>query len=362
MEITSATKASGYRGMNRRDFLKLGGAGLIGASMLGAAGCGGGGGGGNGGGGDSSTSLNIGYIGDVHGGGLVAAANEQGFWEQANLDAQLSSFTDGPTQIQALGSGELDVAYIGPGALWLPASGRGTLVTLDSLSTADTIITRPGEIGSLEELRGKRVGAPEGTSGEMILLLALDRAGLTMDDIEFVSMSPDSIVTAFVSGQIDAAAPFPPGANEILRQVSEAEVLIDTGDFAPEYAFPEVWVARNELVQNEPESVKAFLRAFVLANDWRANHVDETVTLTSELAGTPERGNRFLAERTDWLTSQEIVQANDSGDTFQWMSSLQDLFLRAGVLDEESDPQDFVNTELLAEVVGESGGGTTTSG
>src|ERR687897_2198321 len=34
------------RGMSRRDFLKIGGAGLAGAALLGTAGCGGGGGGG----------------------------------------------------------------------------------------------------------------------------------------------------------------------------------------------------------------------------------------------------------------------------------------------------------------------------
>jgi multiple sugar transport system substrate-binding protein len=36
------------RGISRRDFLKIGGAGLAGAALLGAAGCGGGGGGGTG--------------------------------------------------------------------------------------------------------------------------------------------------------------------------------------------------------------------------------------------------------------------------------------------------------------------------
>ena len=40
--------ASGGRGMSRRRFLKLGCAGLVGASLLGSVGCGGGGEGGRG--------------------------------------------------------------------------------------------------------------------------------------------------------------------------------------------------------------------------------------------------------------------------------------------------------------------------
>lgn len=366
MSRTTNGRGAPNRGaMNRRDFLKLGGAGLAGLSLMGVAGCGGGEGSqGNTGGGGDSPSLNIGYIADVHGGGLVAVANEQGYWEEAGVNPNLSSFVNGPNQIQAMSAGELDIGYIGPGALWMPASGRAKVVVLDSLSYADTIIARPSDVGSLQELQGKRVGAPEGTSGEMVLNLALERAGLTKDDIEFVPMQPDTVVSTFISGDIDAAAPFPPGANTILEQVSEAEILVSTRDFYPDYTFPEVWVARNEVVEERPEAVKAFLRAFVLANDWRADHVEETVDLTSELAGTPREGNAFLAEKTDWLTSRDILEANQNGDTYQWMGGLQDLFMQIGQLEEKTPAEEWTNVDLFSQVVEEMApsGSTTTGG
>ncbi|MEJ7871917.1 MAG: twin-arginine translocation signal domain-containing protein, partial [Rubrobacteraceae bacterium] len=47
--VLSEALAFTGRGMNRRDFLKLAGAGAAGAALLGVAGCGGGGGGGGGG-------------------------------------------------------------------------------------------------------------------------------------------------------------------------------------------------------------------------------------------------------------------------------------------------------------------------
>lgn len=53
----------GVVGMTRRDFLKISGAGLVGAALLGVAGCGGGGGGGNSGngGGGGGNTLTVGY-------------------------------------------------------------------------------------------------------------------------------------------------------------------------------------------------------------------------------------------------------------------------------------------------------------
>src|SRR5918994_7440723 len=44
-ERNEGSRVSAARKLNRRDFLKMGGAGLAGAALLGAAGCGGGGGG-----------------------------------------------------------------------------------------------------------------------------------------------------------------------------------------------------------------------------------------------------------------------------------------------------------------------------
>ena len=75
----------GARRVSRRDFLKIGGAGIAGAALLGVAGCGGGGGGGQqggGGGGGGGNNLVVGYDqepailnGFIVGGDLVATAD-----------------------------------------------------------------------------------------------------------------------------------------------------------------------------------------------------------------------------------------------------------------------------------------------
>lgn len=83
---TSKHEARGAIPVSRRDFLKVGGAGLAGAALLGVAGCGGGGGtggsGGGGGGGGSTDTLIVGYYeepailnGFISGGDLAATAD-----------------------------------------------------------------------------------------------------------------------------------------------------------------------------------------------------------------------------------------------------------------------------------------------
>jgi NitT/TauT family transport system substrate-binding protein len=108
---------------------KLIGTVAVGATVaLALAGCAGSGGGeASEGGGEApleTIDVNFGYIPDFNGTSLLAIAEDQGIWEEHGLNVTTSSFTNGPLQIQALGTGDLDFGYIGPGAMWLPASGQ----------------------------------------------------------------------------------------------------------------------------------------------------------------------------------------------------------------------------------------------
>jgi NitT/TauT family transport system substrate-binding protein len=104
----------------------------------------------------------VGYIADFHGASITAVANRLDLWKKHGLTPDIKSFTNGPIQIQALGAGDLDFGYIGPGALWLPISGRAKLISMNVVGYSDRVIAQPG-IKSVRELRGKTVAVPEGT-------------------------------------------------------------------------------------------------------------------------------------------------------------------------------------------------------
>src|ERR1700749_3827466 len=113
-----------------------------------------------------------------------------------------------------MNAGGRDYRYSGPRAIWWPAAGNAKIIAMNSLGNADRVIAQPG-ITDLSQLKGKKVGVPDGTSGDMILTLALAKAGLTTKDIQRVPMDAPTIVTAFDSGQIDAAGIWYPLINTI---------------------------------------------------------------------------------------------------------------------------------------------------
>ncbi|MFB4291842.1 aliphatic sulfonate ABC transporter substrate-binding protein [Nonomuraea sp. ATR24] len=193
---------------------------------------------------EDGSTVRFGYISDYNGASLLAIADKQGLWEKQGLTPEIKVFTNGPLQIQALGAGDLDFGYIGPGAMWLPASGKAKVVAVNTLAYADRVIARPG-IASIRDLKGKKVGVPEGTSGDMVLNLALRKAGMTVEDIEKVPMDPATVVSAFAAGQIDGAGIWYPLIDTIKAKVPGTVELASTKEF-PDNSFPTAFVSGNE--------------------------------------------------------------------------------------------------------------------
>ncbi|HEX2915718.1 MAG TPA: aliphatic sulfonate ABC transporter substrate-binding protein [Chloroflexia bacterium] len=296
--------------------------------------------------------LRIGYIGDTHGGGIISVANDKGYWKQAGITPSIKSFSNGPLQITAMAAGDLDIAYIGPGAAWLAAQGQAVIVTVDSLNTGDYLIASPSSgVTSINDLKGKKVGVPLGTSGEMILQLALQKAKIDPKDVQITNLDPAAVVTAFIGGQIDVAAIWSPLSSQIKQRMPDAKFLVDDTAFFPTYTFPQMWVASPKLVKENPEAVKRFLKAFILANDYRAAHIDEMINLTAKLTGAPAADLKNQTQTTQWLTSADIQKANTDGSTMKWFNGLVQMFLLIKKLPNAVPAENFVNTDLFAQAL-----------
>lgn len=287
-----------------------------------------------------TIEVNFGYIPDFNGTSLLAIAEDQGLWEEHGIDATTSSFTNGPLQIQALGTGDLDFGYIGPGAFWLPASGQAKIVALNTLGRADRVVAQPG-IETVEDLKGKTVAVPEGTSGDMILTLALEDAGMTKDDVELVPMEPPAIVAALSSGQVDAAGFWYPALATVKEQVPDLVELADNTDFEDTVAFPTAFVAGNDVVADDPEKVDAVLAVLRAAMAYRTENMDETIELTAGFNDLDPADVEADAANVQVLSAEEIDEITQDGTTDTWLSGMQDYFVGTGQLPEAVEPSEF---------------------
>lgn len=297
-------------------------------------------------GGEKLEDISFGYINDYNGASLLAIAKDQGYWEDHGLNVKTSVFTNGPLQIQAMGAGDLDFGYIGPGAMWLPASGQAKLAAINTLGKADRVIAQPG-ITSVEGLRGKKIGIPEGTSGDMILTLALKKAGMTKADVQAIPMDPATIVSAFASGQIDGAGIWYPLLGNIKKQVPDLTELAKNGDFSEEVAFPTAFVAGNDVVEKKEESVVKVLAALRDAMKFRTQNPDKTIELTAAMLAVDPEQVKADAANVNILSVEEIDKLTQNGSVNEWLTGLNDYFVRAGKLKAPVDPSTYYLGELF---------------
>jgi len=292
-----------------------------------------------------TIAIRMGYLPDYLGCSLVAIANDQDLWSKHGLSVDLKRFTNGPLQVQALTSQSLDFGFLGAGAMWLPADGKAKVIAINAIGFTDRVIARY-DIKTLEDIRGKKVGIPEGTSGDMMFRLALQKAGMTASDVDIVTMDPSTLVTAFVSGQVDVAGIWYPLVGVIRERVPDLNEISKTADFYPEYAFPNAFFASNEIIDANPEAVKRLIAVLKEANDFRAADMDRAVRITADFIGIPADKIAEEASNVKTLTTAELAQMTEDGTIQGWLKTMNDMFRTFGKLQGDVDPSTYYVTDF----------------
>lgn len=292
-----------------------------------------------------TDQVRVGYIADFWGASATAVATEQGLWEKHGLDADTKVFTNGPLQIQALGTNSLDFGYIGPGALWLPASDKARVVAISSVGNSDRILAREG-VTSLADLKGKKVAVPEGTSGDMLLGLALEAAGMSRDDLEIVTADPATVVSAFAAGQVDGAAIWYPFVDVIRKANPGIVELAKNADF-PQNQFPAAFVTNPATVTDRPELVGKFIAVMKEAGDWRHANPAETIKITADFLGVDAAVLEQEATMGTSFTAEDLAAKSKDGTINSWLDGMAAIYVKQGKLEKALPAADYYTADLF---------------
>lgn len=93
----------------------------------------------------------------------------------------------------------------------------------------DMVIARPG-IGSVEELKGKKIGVEIGFVSHLLLLEALKQNGMGEADVELVYIPTNETPQVLVSGQVDAIVAWQPNSGAALGLVPASKAVFTSAD------------------------------------------------------------------------------------------------------------------------------------
>jgi NitT/TauT family transport system substrate-binding protein len=295
------------------------------------------------------VSLNIAYMPNYGSLWAIENAIDQGYLEDEGITVTLTEFQDGPTIIAAMESGSIDIGYIGQGAHKLCVNGQATIFALSHISNGDALIGGEG-ITSIEDLAGKQVAYSSGTSSEDILVNSLNSVGMTMDDIVAVDMDASAIVTAMISGGVDAAATWSPNSLKILEEVPGATKLTDNMTFSDQTVSLASWICMPTYADENRDILVRFTRALFKAMDYAANdHQEETAALiAAQIAGDQDTVYEQRGD-ADWLTGKEVAEGAADGTVEGYYELQKQNFIAAGAVEVDPPVSDYVLLDVMVE-------------
>lgn len=207
---------------------------------------------------------NIGYI-NILPAALPLVTEASGIYDSVGVDATVTAFSDGPSTVQGLVSGQLDGAYVGYTLAYLWANNGAPVRILGKAANIDLVVmARQGSgITSLADLAGRKVGSPpNGTPPDVIFRgLVLPEADLTGDDIEQIKGPPPSLLPGLASGQFEAAVMPEPFGTLAKLQIDPVQVF-DISEILPEsVSVGTVFVTTQRVLDEKPDLVAALAEA-----------------------------------------------------------------------------------------------------
>lgn len=212
------------------------------------------------------------------------------------LQAQWLEITSGTKQAQALASGDLDIGGVMNTASVLMAESEGNPVRIVAGVSRPTdvfaVVAGKNGVRKMANLKGKTIAGPKGTVLHQLLVAALAREGITMQQVKFVQMDIPMAFAAMQSGQVDAALL---AANFVINaQKDGAQVLTRaTGVVTPLLAM----TTSEKFLREHPDRVKAVVAAHDEAWRWIQANRDAAIALGARLQGVSVEDARQLY---DW--------------------------------------------------------------
>ncbi len=238
--------------------------------------------------GERTTVVRVGYFPNItHSQALIGMAPSSGAFQKAFGDkvrVEGKVFNAGPSAIEALFAGEIDLTYIGPNPAingYARSKGEALRIIAGATSAGAVLVVRQDAgISSAADLAGKRIATPElGNTQDVAARHYLLSNDLRLQEkggtVSILPVSNPDILTLFIKQEIDAAwVPEPWGAR--LVHDGGGKIMLDERSLWPDGRFVTTHlIARTKFLKQYPDLVKTWLGAHIDLTRWIQEHPDD---------------------------------------------------------------------------------------
>jgi NitT/TauT family transport system substrate-binding protein len=236
--------------------------------------------------------MRVGYFPNItHSQALIGMA--RGDFQTAlgeSVEIQATQFNAGPSAIEAIFAGQIDLTYIGPNPAingFIKSEGKALRIVCGATSGGAAFIVRPAAgIQTAADLAGKKIASPQlgNTQDVALRRFILDNGMKTLEQggtVEVVPTNNPLILDMFRLGEIDGAWVPEPWASRLVVE-GGGEVFLDERDLWPETNGEFVTahiIVNTKFLEQHPDMVKAWIHAHVEITEWELDHPAEAQEL-----------------------------------------------------------------------------------
>ena len=298
--------------------------------------------------------LKIGYS-DWPGWVAWEIAIEKDWFADAGVEVEFEWF-DYVASMDAFAAGQLDaVAMTNGDALVTGATGAQSVMILinDYSNGNDMVVAAPG-VDSVEDLKGKKVGVEIGFVSHLLLLNALEKAGMSEADVELVNVPTNETPQVLASGEVDAIVAWQPSSGQALSMVAGSKAVYTSAD-EPGLIYDVLAVSPSSLAANR-DAWKTVLQVWYKAVDYLNDPAtrDEAVSIMASRVGLSPAEYAAFIDGTKILTLEEakpFLEKSDEFSSIYGSSKIADDFnVNNQVYDTAQDIDSYIDTSLMNEL------------
>lgn len=195
------------------------------------------------------------------------------------------------------------------------------------------------------------------SSAHVLVYDILEQHGMNANtDVNLINLGVNEMVSAFQSGEIDAAAAWTPAFEKLLA-LPDAHLLVNDESFSlwKEYELgpgPDMLVASREFIDKNPELAKKFLSGFFRSIEFLKANTDESAEIIKEYTGLELEEQKNTLKAITWYGLDEQKEFMvDPGTFITGLEMLSDFLVNHELLDSKPDISEYINVEVLPESI-----------
>ncbi len=252
--------------------------------------------------------VRVGHFPNItHSQALIGKAN--GWFERAlasEARVEWKTFNAGPSAIEALFAGAIDLTYIGPNPAitgYVRSQGEALRVVAGTTSGGAALVVRADAgIQRPEDFRGKKIASPQlGNTQDVALRAWLHGHKLRLrekgGDVQVIPIANPDQLTLFLKREIDAAWAPEPWASRLIREAN-GRLFFDERELWPKGEF----VTAHLIV-----STKFLKQHRALVKKWMQAHVELTEWINKNLPEAKRTLNQQIKKETGKALPQAVL-------------------------------------------------------